>query len=100
MENPKIVVSDIRDIEQLLKPINQKLDTIIEYFRAGDSSIAKKVYNNAEAVEYLKISVKKLQNLRNGQQIGFVRGNGERRVLLKHEHLVKYLLANELKRKR
>ena len=100
MENPKIIVGDIRDIEELLKPINQKLDTIIEYFLTGNSPIAKTVYGNVDAAKYLRMSTKKLQNLRNARKIGFIREDGCRTVLYRHEHLVEYLLAHELKKKR
>ena len=49
---------------------------------------------------FLKISKKKLQQLRNSRKIGFVRENGGRRIVYKHGHLMEYISANELKKKK
>lgn len=95
-----LVVNDINDLQEILKPICQKLDFIIQQMQSGNSAIQKKIYSDEEAAEYLRMSVKKLQLLRNNRKIGFIRENGGRKILYRHEHLLEYLAEHELKKKR
>lgn len=95
-----LVVNDINDIQEILKPIYQKLDFIIQQMQSGNSAIQKNIYSDEEAADYLRMSVKKLQLLRNTRKIGFIRENGGRKILYRHEHLLEYLAEHELKKKR
>ena len=61
---------------------------------------SKAVFSDIEAAEFLKCSTKKLQQLRNAREIGFVRENGGRKILYKYEHLIEYLENHELKKKK
>lgn len=95
-----ILLNDKDDLENFLKPIYQKLDFIIQQMMDGNSPIQKKIYSDVEAAEYLRMSVKKLQLLRNSRKIGFVREGGGRKILYRHEHLLEYLAEHELKKKK
>jgi excisionase family DNA binding protein len=75
----------------------QKLEKLEAYLYKKESK-NNPVYSDAEAAEFLKCSTKKLQNLRNAREIGFIRENGGRKILYKHEHLMEYLMKNELKK--
>lgn len=66
----------------------------------GNSPVAKKIYSDVEAAEYLRMSIKKLQLLRNARKIGYIREDGGRKILYRHEHLLEYLLEHELKKKK
>ena len=95
----KVIVITPQELIQYLEPIIERLDKIQSYFLKGQTE-SKSVYSEAEAAEYLKCSTKKLQGLRNNREIGFVRENGGRKILYKHEHLIQYLEQHELKKKK
>jgi len=96
MDNKVIVISPL-EFSEFLQPILQKLEKM-EALLLNKSSDNKAIYSDAEAAKFLKCSTKKLQSLRNAREIGFIRENGGRKILYKHEHLMEYLLKNELKR--
>lgn len=98
MEN-KIIVISPTELSQFLHPLLQKLEKI-EAHLSGNSSKNKTVFSDAEAADFLKCSKKKLQNLRNSREIGFIRENGGRKILYKYEHLIEYLEKHELKKKK
>ena len=87
------VLSGIKEL------IATRLDKI-EKLISGQVAITAPTYSDAEASKFLKISKKKLQQLRNSRKIGFVRENGGRRIVYKHGHLMEYISANELKKKK
>lgn len=98
MDNKVIVISPGEFIT-LLDPILQRLDKM-ESFLYQENTKTNAVYSDAEAAEFLKCSTKKLQNLRNAREIGFIRENGGRKILYKYEHLMEYLENHELKKKK
>ena len=98
MENKVIVISP-NEFSAFLQPILQRLEKMEAYLYRKDSN-NKAVFSDAEAAEFLKCSTKKLQNLRNNREIGFIRENGGRKILYKLEHLLEYLESNELKKKK
>ena len=98
MENKVILISP-GELTQFLQPILQRMEKIEAYLYANNAR-GHPVYSDAEAAEFLKCSKKKLQNLRNAREIGFIRENGGRKILYKHEHLMEYLENHELKKKK
>lgn len=98
MEN-KVIVISLSEFTEFLQPILQKLGRLEEFLFKG-SPTNDTVYSDAEASLFLKVSKKKLQNLRNAREIGFIREVNGRRLLYKHSHLMEYLQKNELKKKR
>lgn len=97
MENKVIVISSPQDFSELMQPILQKLEKM-EALLLNKNSNTKAVYSDAEAAKFLSCSTKKLQSLRNAREIGFIRENGGRKILYRHEHLMEYLAKNELKK--
>ena len=97
MEN-KVIVISLNEFSEFLKPILQKL-VKLEEFLFISAPKNDTVYSDTEASRFLKISKKKLQNLRNAREIGFIREANGRRVLYKHIHLMEYLQNNELKKR-
>ncbi len=98
MEN-KVIVISLPEFAEILQPILQKLGKL-EEFLFKSSPTNDTVYSDTEASRFLKVSKKKLQNLRNAREIGFIREANGRRVLYKHNHLMEYLQNNELKKKK
>ena len=98
MDNKVIVISS-EEFTQFLQPILQKLEKIEAYLSTNNAR-GHPVFSDAEAAEFLKCSKKKLQGLRNKREIGFIRENGGRKILYKHEHLTEYLENHELKKKK
>jgi hypothetical protein len=98
MDNKVIVISP-DEFTQFLQPILQRLEKMETYLYKNDSK-NNSVYSDKEAAIFLKCSTKKLQNLRNKREIGFIRENGGRKILYKHEHLMEYLENHELKKKK
>lgn len=98
MENKVLVISAAELIEYL-QPILQKMEKMEAYLYKKDTQ-KNAVYSDAEAAEFLKCSTKKLQNLRNAREIGFIRENGGRKILYRLEHLLEYLENHELKKKK
>jgi excisionase family DNA binding protein len=98
MDNKVIVISSPEFIE-FLRPILERLGKIEAHLSKNNSKNTA-VFSDAEAAEFLKCSTKKLQNLRNTREIGFIRENGGRKILYKYEHLMEYLEKNELKKKK
>lgn len=97
--NNKLIVISSTEFAEYLQPILQKLGKMEEYLYKG-SPANDTVYSDEEASRFLKVSKKKLQNLRNAREIGFVRETNGRRILYKHSHLMEYLQNNELKKKK
>ena len=95
----KIIVISHSELVQYLLPIVSKLEKI-EAYMSGEKNKNEAIYNDTDASHFLKVSKKKLQQLRNSRRIGFVRENDGRRILYKHEHLMEYLQTNELKRRK
>lgn len=98
MDNKVIVISS-NEFTEFLSPIMERLEKMEAYLYKKDTQ-KNAVYSDAEAAEFLKCSTKKLQNLRNTREIGFIRENGGRKILYKYEHLMEYLEKNELKKKK
>jgi excisionase family DNA binding protein len=98
MDNNIIILSQSQ-FSEYLKPILQKLEQMEAHLSKGNAK-NNTVYSDAEAAEFLKCSTKKLQNLRNAREIGFIRENGGRKILYKHEHLMEYLENHELKKRK
>lgn len=96
MEN-KVIVMTEDQLSKLLQPIMTKLQNMEDYL-FNDESKSNKVYSDKEASLFLKVSQKKLQNLRNSREIAFIRENGGRKILYTHAHLMDYLKNNELKK--
>lgn len=99
MKENKIIVFSEEAFSKFLDPIIQKLEKLEEhlYKRELKNDL---VYSDKEASVFLKVSQKKLQQLRNAREIGFIRQNGGRRILYKHQHLMEYLSSNEMKKKK
>ncbi|MES2514734.1 MAG: helix-turn-helix domain-containing protein [Bacteroidota bacterium] len=98
MENRVIVISEM-DFLNSLKPLLQRLDKI-ETMLSQNSAEVNSTYSDAQAAEFLKMSTKKLQHLRNARKISFIREDGGRKITYTHEHLMEYLKSNELKKKK
>lgn len=98
MEN-KVIVISTTELAEFLQPIMQKLDKM-ETQLSQNSSVPQKTFSDMEASRFLKVSKKKLQQLRNDRKIGFIRENDGRRILYRYEHLMEYLQSNELKKKK
>lgn len=98
MENKVLVISAVELVEYL-QPILQKMEKMEAYLYKKDTQ-KNAIYSDAEAAKFLKCSTKKLQNLRNAREIGFIRENGGRKILYKYEHLMEYLEKNELKKRK
>lgn len=96
MEN-KVIVMTEDQLSKLLQPIMTKLQNMEDYL-FNDESKSNKVYSDKEASLFLKVSQKKLQNLRNSREIAFIRENGGRKILYTQAHLMDYLKNNELKK--
>ncbi len=92
----KIIVISTEEFAEMLHPISNQLKNI-EAFFLGENQKSDKVYSDKEAAFFLKCSTKKLQSLRNKRMIGFIRENGGRKILYKHDHLLDYLESHELK---
>ena len=95
----KVIVISPDALSLLFQPILDKIENI-EKILSGKQSEKTAVYTDEQASQFLKISKKKLQQLRNNREIGFVRQNRGRRILYKHEHLLDYLQENELKKRK
>lgn len=98
MDN-KMIIIPTTELLEYLQPILQKMEKMESYLYKRDTQ-KNAVYSDAEAAQFLKCSTKKLQNLRNAREIGFIRENGGRKILYKHEHLMEYLENHELKKKK
>ena len=95
----KVIVISPDALSLLFQPILDKIENI-EKILSGKQSEKTAVYTDEQASQFLKISKKKLQQLRNSREIGFVRQNRGRRILYRHEHLMEYLQGNELKKRK
>ena|ERR1700740_226966 len=98
MDN-KVIVLSPSEFSEFLQPILQKLGKM-EEFLYKNAPANDTVYSDEEASLFLKVSKKKLQQLRNSRKIGFIREANGRRILYKYSHLMEYLQNNELKKKR
>ncbi len=94
-----IIVLTPENFSEYIQPILKKLD-LIEGYMARNTPVNQTTYNDMEASRFLKVSKKKLQQLRNDRKIGFIREDDGRRILYTHEHLMEYLQSNELKKKK
>lgn len=94
-----IVLLTSENFSEYIAPLLKKLE-LIENYLFTNNSVNQRTYSDSEASIYLKISKKKLQSLRNARKIGFIRENGGRRIIYKHDHLVEYLASHELKKKK
>ena len=94
-----IIVLTPENFSEYIQPILKKLD-LIEGYMAKNTPVNQTTYNDLEASRFLKVSKKKLQQLRNDRKIGFIREDDGRRILYTHEHLMEYLQSNELKKKK
>lgn len=98
MDN-KILVISSTELLEYLQPILQKMDKM-EALLVKSTGSFQDVFSDSEAAKFLKCSTKKLQQLRNSRNIGFIRENGGRKILYKYEHLMEYLAKHELKKKK
>lgn len=98
MDN-KVIVISAGELSQFLQPIMQRLEKIEAFLYKKDTK-SNAIFSDVEAAEFLKCSTKKLQNLRNAREIGFIRENGGRKILYRLEHLLEYLENHELKKKK
>lgn len=80
-------------------PLTNRMDRIEKALSEFQQS-REKVYSDTEAARFLNMSKKKLQSLRNTRQIGFIREECGRKISYLHEHLIEYLLKNEIKAKK
>ena len=95
----KVIVTSEAEFLNFLNPLLQRLDKIEAMLYKGSDN-SNSTYTDAEAAKFLKMSTKKLQHLRNERKIGFIREDGGRKITYKHEHLMEYQTANELKKKK
>ncbi len=98
MDNKVIVISS-NELTEFLRPILERLEKM-EACLQQKTVKNNQMYSDVEAAEFLRCSTKKLQNLRNAREIGFIRENGGRKILYRLEHLMEYLENHELKRKK
>lgn len=98
MENRVIVISESAFFN-FLNPVLQRLEKI-EAILSKSTDTINSTYSEADASKFLNVSSKKLQQLRNARKIGFIREDGGRKILYKHEHLMEYLNQHELKKKK
>ncbi len=95
----KVIVISVEEFLSILNPLFQRIDHF-ESLLSQKSSTVNSIYSDADAAKYLNMSTKKLQHLRNSRKIGFIREDGGRKITYKHEHILEYLEANELKKKK
>lgn len=93
------VLISLNEASELLEPINKRLEVIEENQRKLLLN-SNKVFSDKEASDFLRMSCKKLQTLRNNRKIGFVREEYGRKITYKMQHLIDYLNANEIKAKK
>lgn len=93
----KILLS-AEELTSELKPLFDRLEKM-EKNQAKLLSISNSVFSDQEAADFLKMSKKKLQSLRNDRKIGFVREPYGRKISYKLSHLVDFLNSNEIKAK-
>lgn len=98
MDNKVIVISPT-ELSEFLQPVLKRLEKMETYIYSSENK-NKAIFSDSEAAEFLKCSKKKLQNLRNAREIGFIRENGGRKILYKYEHLMEYIEKHELKKKK
>ncbi len=94
----KILIS-VDEIAEHFKPIFDRMERMEEN-QAKLLSISNSVFSDKEAAIFLRMSVKKLQSLRNAREIGFVREPYGRKISYKLSHLLDYLNKNEIKAKK
>jgi excisionase family DNA binding protein len=95
-----IIIIKQEELNRLLKPLIDKVDNLAKSFENAKAISNKAIYSEAEAARFLSCSTKKLQQLRNNHDIGFVRQKNGRKVLYRYEHLMEYLASHELKKKK
>ena len=95
----RIIDLTLGDVVGYLEPMLRRIEKAQENL-SGMEYGKDKVYSDTEASQFLKVSKKKLQNLRNALKIAFIRENDGRRILYKHEHLMEYLKNNEIKKRK
>lgn len=95
----KVIVISSSELTEFLRPIMERLEKM-EARLSQNSSVTQSTYSDLEASLFLKVSTKKLQQLRNDRKIGFIREDDGRRILYTHQHLMEYLQSNELKKKK
>ncbi len=89
----------LNEVTEILQPILSRLEKMEEN-QAKLQSNSNRVFSDQEAATFLRMSTKKLQNLRNKRMIGFVRQEYGRKILYTLEHLLDYLKRNEIKAKK
>lgn len=95
----EIIIISLEHFSEYINPILEKLERI-EEFLSRNGPACQSTYSDLEASLFLKVSTKKLQQLRNDRKIGFIREDDGRRILYTHQHLMEYLQSNELKKKK
>jgi hypothetical protein len=95
----KVLIGSIAEFQELLEPLTNQLHSIIENLSLDRKNSAA-VFTDSEAAKFLKMSKKKLQNLRNSRKIGFVREDEGRKISYHYDHLMDYLKRNEIKPKK
>ena len=93
------VLISLNEACELLEPINKRLEVIEENQRKLLLN-SNKVFSDKEASDFLRMSCKKLQTLRNNRKIGFVREPYGRKISYKLQHLLDFLNSNEIKAKK
>lgn len=93
------VLISLNEASELLEPINKRLEVIEENQRKLLLN-SNKVFSDKEASDFLRMSCKKLQTLRNNRKIGFVREPYGRKISYKLQHLLDFLNSNEIKAKK
>ena len=93
------VLITLNEASEILEPINKRLEVIEENQRKLLLN-SNKVFSDKEASDFLRMSCKKLQTLRNNRKIGFVREPYGRKISYKLQHLLDFLNSNEIKAKK
>ncbi len=93
----KILIS-VEEISEHFKPLFGRLEKLEKDFSL--QVVSDRVFSEKEASEFLKISTKKLQTLRNKREITFIREFMGRKVLYRYSHLIAFLQKNEIKAKK
>ncbi|UPT65581.1 MAG: helix-turn-helix domain-containing protein [Sphingobacteriales bacterium JAD_PAG50586_3] len=95
-----VLVITVEELDKRLMSLNDKMDSLSKLFTQSSAISAKAIYSEIEAAKFLSCSTKKLQNLRNNREIGYIRESGGRKVLYRFEHLMEYLASHELKKRK
>ncbi len=93
------VLITLNEASEFLQPILNRLEKIEEN-QSKLQSNSNRIFSDKEAADFLRMSVKTLQTLRNKRLIGFVRQEYGRKILYTLDHLIEYLKRNEIKAKK